>query len=148
MSLTPKTPIPEGAIRYNTDSNKMELWNGQKWMIVSTSSPNLNGGTRGMFHGGGTNPGSDVVGYNVIQMINISTAGNSTDFGDLVFARHSGSALASSTRAIHAGGRSGDNNYNSIDFTTIMSLGDHIDFGDGTQITVGACGLSNGHGGL
>ena len=76
--------IPEGAIRYNTDSNKMELWNGQKWMIVSTSSPNLNGGTRGMFHGGGTNPGSDVVGYNVIQMINISTAGNSTDFGDLL----------------------------------------------------------------
>ena len=29
--------IPEGAIRYNTDSNKMELWIGDKWMIVSTS---------------------------------------------------------------------------------------------------------------
>ena len=52
MSLTPKTPIPEGAIRYNTDSNKMEVWIGDKWMIVSVSSPNLDGGARGVMGGG------------------------------------------------------------------------------------------------
>ena len=51
MSLTPKTPIPEGAIRYNTDSNKMEVWIGDKWMIVATSSPNLDGGSRGLIMG-------------------------------------------------------------------------------------------------
>ena len=50
MSLTPKQ-IPEGAIRYNTDSNKMEVWIGDKWMIVSVSSPNLDGGARGILVG-------------------------------------------------------------------------------------------------
>ena len=69
MSLTPKTPIPEGAIRYNTDSNKMEVWIGDKWMIVSVSSPNLDGGARGL-HKGGANPTNDVV------FVTIPTAGN------------------------------------------------------------------------
>ena len=40
--------IPEGAIRYNTDSNKMEVWIGDKWMQVAVSSPNLDGGVRGV----------------------------------------------------------------------------------------------------
>ena len=35
-----------GAIRYNTDSNKMECYVNNKWMIVSTSSPTLDGGAR------------------------------------------------------------------------------------------------------
>ena len=33
-----------GAIRYNTDSNKMECYINNKWMIVSTSSPTIDGG--------------------------------------------------------------------------------------------------------
>ena len=85
---------------------------------------------------------------NSIDFITISTTGDATDFGDLVFARHSGCAVASPTRAICAGGRSGDSNYNSIDFVTIMTSGTYQDFGDLTQITVGGCGLSNSHGGL
>ena len=44
--------IPTGAVRYNTDSNKMEVWIGDKWMIVSVSSPNLDGGARGIRAGG------------------------------------------------------------------------------------------------
>ena len=75
MSLTPKQ-IPEGAIRYNTDSNKMELWNGQKWMIVSVSTPNLDGGARGIVMGG--NPGTDTINF-----FTISTTGDAQDFGDL-----------------------------------------------------------------
>ena len=51
MSLTPKQ-IPEGAIRYNTDSNKMECYIGDKWMQVAVSSPDLDGGARGIFFGG------------------------------------------------------------------------------------------------
>ena len=43
MSFIPKQ-IPEGAIRFNTDSNKMELWVGDKWMQVAVSSSNLDGG--------------------------------------------------------------------------------------------------------
>ena len=85
---------------------------------------------------------------NIVDFITIANTADSTDFGDVVFARHSICALSSPTRAICAGGRSGDNNYNSIDFVTIMTSGTYQDFGDLTQITVGGCGLSNGHGGL
>ena len=46
MSLTPKTPIPTGAVRYNTDSNKMEVYIGDTWMQVSVNSQALSGGIR------------------------------------------------------------------------------------------------------
>ena len=46
--------IPTGAIRYNTDSNKMECFDGTKWWQVAVSSPDLNGGGRGVFPGGGS----------------------------------------------------------------------------------------------
>ena len=67
-----------GAIRYNTDSNKMECYVNNKWMIVSTSSPNLDGGARGVYSGG--DPGSGHT--DVIQFLTIPVTGNTIDFGD------------------------------------------------------------------
>ena len=55
MSLTPKE-IPTGAVRYNTDSNKMEVYIGSTWMEVAVSSPNLDGGARGDYLHGDGNP--------------------------------------------------------------------------------------------
>ena len=77
MSLTPRE-IPTGAVRYNTDSNKMEVYIGSTWMEVAVSSPNLDGGVRGLFGGGATPSNSDV-----IDFITISTTGDATDFGNL-----------------------------------------------------------------
>ena len=125
MSLTPKQ-IPEGAIRYNTDSNKMEVWIGDKWMIVSVSSPNLDGGSRGIMTGGfpGATSGQDVIDY-----FNIESAGNAIDFGNLTDARWGIATGASRTRALFAGGDSpGD--VNIIDFITFSSTGTCTDFGD------------------
>ena len=51
MSLTPKE-IPTGAVRFNTDSSKMEVYIGSTWMEVAVSSPNLDGGARAVFHSG------------------------------------------------------------------------------------------------
>ena len=79
MSIIP-VEVPTGAIRYNTDSNKMECFNGTKWMQVSVSNPDLNGSARATFSGGQT-PSSN---YNIIDYITISTTGNATDFGDLL----------------------------------------------------------------
>ena len=88
MSINP-VEIPTGAVRYNTDSNKMEVYIGSTWMEVSVSSPNLDGGTRGIFFG--ENPSSS----NVIQFITIDTAGDATDFGDLQAMKNQGASLAS-----------------------------------------------------
>ena len=79
MSLTPKTPIPTGAVRYNTDSNKMEVYIGDTWMEVAVSSPNLDGGARGLIMGGNS-PGAPNSGrLNNIEFVTITSAGNSQD---------------------------------------------------------------------
>ena len=44
MSLPP-VEIPFGAIRFNSDSQKLEYWNGDIWMQIHTFSPDLNGGS-------------------------------------------------------------------------------------------------------
>ena len=37
--------IPRGAIRFNTDSNKPELWDGSQWAEFQLSTPNLGQGS-------------------------------------------------------------------------------------------------------
>ena len=44
----PPSEIPLGAIRFNSDSQKLEYWNGSAWMQIQTFTPNLDGGTRGI----------------------------------------------------------------------------------------------------
>ena len=55
MSLPP-SEIPLGAMRFNSDSQKLEYWMGSAWMQIKTFSPNLDGGVRG-FAAGGTTTG-------------------------------------------------------------------------------------------
>ena len=72
--------IPTGAVRYNTDSNKMEVYIGSTWMEVAVSSPNLDGGSRGIMAGG--YPQVDNIDY-----FNIESASNAIDFGNLTQTR-------------------------------------------------------------
>ena len=130
MSLIPRTPIPEGAIRYNTDSNKMEVWIGDKWMIVATSSPNLDGGVRGVFFGGAPS-GQD---YTKMNFITISTQGDAQDFGDMSSTRAFSQSCSNATRALSfAGGSAPSGVSDVIDFITMASLGNATDFGDISQ---------------
>ena len=42
-----------GAIRFNTDSSQMEIWDGNQWTgILATSPFQQTGGTRGIWAGG------------------------------------------------------------------------------------------------
>ena len=106
-------------MRFNSDSQKLEYWNGQIWMQVHTFNPDLDGGGRGLFSGGRST--------DVIQYITISTAGNSVDFGNTTESSREGGAASSRTRALTCGtlGYS-----NVIDYVTFASTGDAADFGD------------------
>ena len=110
-----------GSIRFNTDSSKLEIYNGNQWWEIDATSPEQEtGGTRGLFAAGATN---------VIDFVTISTTGNSTDFGDVTRGVAKGSAqCASRTRGLIAGGHPGAQN--EIDFVTIASTGNSADFGD------------------
>ena len=142
MSLPP-VEIPLGAMRFNSDSQKLEYWNGQIWMQVHTFSPNLDGGTRGIFGGGyGTAPHQYM---NRIDYITIETAGNSVDFGDMSTARSAKTGGASNTRGLFVGGRFSptSDGYNIIDYITFSSTGNAQDFGDLSERNPGPSGLAN-----
>ena len=128
MSLPP-VEIPLGAMRFNSDSQKLEYFNGEIWMQVHTFSPNLDGGARGIFAGGNYHP----VGTNIIDYVTISTAGNAVDFGDTSDKWKYNVGCASRTRGISAGGISISNApayTNVMEYITISTKGNTQNFGD------------------
>ena len=84
---------------------------------------------RGLFMGGyTTSPSSAAVGD--IHYINIPSMGNSRDFGDLVnAARFAGGSCGSSTRGLYGGGAT-PTSTDHIDFVTIATTSDALDFGN------------------
>ena len=120
-----------GSIRFNTDSSKLEIYNGEKWWEIDSTSPDLQtGGTRGLL-GGGYSPSPNNSNRDYIDQVNVNTTGNAIDFGNLTQGRRPGqNAAGSRTRAIWMGGRASPLNYNIIDFVTIAQQGNATDFGD------------------
>ena len=137
MSLPP-VEVPTGAMRFNSDSQKLEYYDGAQWLQVSTFSPLLNGGARGVFGGGRTGPSST----NTIDYITISSTGNALDFGDLTVNTFELGACSSSTRGLMFGGR-GPAYVNTIQYVTISSTGNTADFGDLVSTQVFVSGVSN-----
>ena len=108
--------------------------------------------TRGVIGGGIISPApSTPIGWS--EFITIASLGDAMDFGDLSRTnnRHAASAC-SSTRGVFAGGDPHGAPYpktNAIDFLTIPTTGDSLDFGDlANQARNHFSGCSNGHGGL
>jgi hypothetical protein len=141
--------IKPGAIRFNTDSMKLEIFRGSanyegtasmagigtlaagQWEEIQATSPEIQtGGTRGLF-AGGTQPGNTAV--NTIDYINVDSTGNAIDYGDLgvAGARTQKGGLASRTRGVFEGGTdiSPGNVTSTIEFTTIASTGNTVNFG-------------------
>ena len=139
MSLPP-IEIPLGAMRFNSDSQKLEYWIGDAWMQIKTFTPNLDGGARGLFMGVSGTPALE----NTIQFITISTQGNSINFGDLQNLKGQGASCGSRTRGFSAGGEAPALR-NEIEFVTFSSTGDSTDFGDLSRVKrrLQAGGLSN-----
>ena len=125
----PIQPTPVGAFRFNTDSSKLEYFDGNQYVNITTDSPEQNtGGTRALTFGGLTNPYSL---KNNIQFFNVDSTGNASDFGNLVSTGRSGSSAADRTRAVIMGGSTpgppaGDAD---IEKVTIASTGNAEDFG-------------------
>ena len=135
MSLPP-SEIPLGAIRFNSDSQKLEYWNGTAWMQIQTFSPNLDGGARGVFMGM-----SVPTGDSQISFITIPTQGNTVNFGSRTISGI-GANLSSRTRGL-AAQDTAPTFTDTIDFITLSSTGNATDFGDRTISTTRARGCSN-----
>ena len=123
--------VPVGAFRFNTESAKLEYFDGNQYVNITTDSPEQHtGGTRGVTAGVNVSPNWQ----EYMDFFNISTTGNGTDFGDMSQDIFGCGATASSTRGIVMGGYhpSTASNNNQIEFVTIASQGNAQDFGDMT----------------
>ena len=125
MALKPPVEVPQGAIRLNTDSQKLEFFAQDQWWEMATEDAAPIGG-RGVCIGseGGTT--------NTMEYISMSTTGTATDFGDLQSGVGAAGAAASRTRGLKFGGVT---TYpgtftNEIDYIEIASAGNGIDFGN------------------
>ena len=126
---------PAGSIRFNTDSSKLEIYNGEQWWEIDATSPELQaGGTRGLWGGGGPSPTTR------IDFVNVDTTGDALDFGDMLGNRHYMRGYGSRTRGLW-----GHNVESSseISFVTISSTGNATDFGDFTEVCESGCWTGN-----
>jgi len=95
--------------------------------------------------GGGDTAGGNF--SNTIDIVQVRSKGNASDYGDLALGRQSlaNGCISSTTRGLfYAGDDSGPSVYvNNIDFITMASVGNAVDFGDATADDSGGGGFSN-----
>ena len=145
--------IKPGAIRFNTDSMKLEIFRGSanyngsasmagigtlaagQWEEIQATSPDVQtGGTRCVVGGGYTPSGQ----LNNIDYFNVDTTGNTIDFGTFNSSRRNGAKISSSTRGVFAGGYQQD-----MEFVTISSTGGGTVFGNLSVSKQHQGGISN-----
>ena len=130
----PKVIPPYGVDAGNTFGGPIQQ-SSQGYMCFPTGRTEERGRGRGVLFGG-YHPSSGPAGIDEIHYLDIQSMGNAVRFGDLSISSYSGSTTcASSTRALKAGGAIGPgsanpNKTNNIEFVTIITQGNSIDFGD------------------
>jgi len=125
--------------KFPTTMEYITLASGGESIQFDGSMPNgrgitsaLSSSTRGLVGGGWDSP----VAENHITYFEIAQLGSATDFGDLSQEKYGMGGMASPTRGIFAGGYTGSPNPTALaagmDYITIASKGNGIDFGDPT----------------
>ena len=95
----------------------------------------MSSSTRGVF-AGGSKPGAGGGNQNLLEFITIATTGNAVDFGGVSTLFRYGGGISNQTRGLIAGAYQGggaSGTLNTIQFITIATLGDTLDFGDMTN---------------
>ena len=185
-----------GSIRFNTDSSKLEIYNGEAWFEINSTSPEeQTGGARGFILGGrfanssstdrierhqisttgdgvdfgnlaspatalkantsdhsrlcsfGDYNSPDTTMINSIDFITMASDGDATDFGDMSQGAFSCQPVNDNTRGVYIGGTNVYNSvsgtFNNIEYITIQTTGNSIDFGDMSQKTAAGQGFSS-----
>jgi hypothetical protein len=121
--------VKPGQLYYNVDFKTIEFWDGNNWRQVDNTTRS----GRGVIASGNGAPLAATF-LNSIEFINIASTGNSLNFGDITSVPRQGpGGCSSSTRGLFGGGYNGPVSpglFNNIDYITIQSEGNSIDFGD------------------
>ena len=96
---------------------------------VNYAGDALASSTRGV-HALGLDPPNSNARINVLDTVEIMSAGNATDFGDLTVSRMPSGAASNAVRGLFGHGETASTRVNTIDFITIATKGNATDFGD------------------
>ena len=118
-------PVLTRDFTYGTEFNGATTFDTQGYFVPPSGTTEQRSRGRALVAGGNPNT-------NTIQYIQIQSAGNSQDFGDLTEARNSFGGFSDSTRGIFAAGYASPSNKDILDFVTISSEGNAVDFGNMT----------------
>ena len=132
------TDVKPGMVYYNKDFKTIEFWDGNFWKQVDNTTTR----GRGIFAGGRIGAPS-VSNTTSIESIQISTLGNSNNFGDMTDTRRNHGNCSSSTRGLMIAGSYSGSESNNIEYITIASQGNGIDFGDATETDQGESALAS-----
>lgn len=131
----------EGTIRFNTDLNTLEFFNGIEWRQF-TYTQGQSG--RSLFAGGRGNPSAGNMDYTHVYSMQVNTLGSIVRFGDLTLnGRYGGSGASNSTRGIVGGGWQTPVNNFDIEYFTLASEGNGIDWGQNNAGGWGSQGASS-----
>jgi len=128
----------------NGTAYTFSVWaiNAFGYSAPSDASTGVSPATRGLFAGGNSSSNR-----NVIEFIAVSSTGNSTDFGDLLYSGSVGNqSTSSSTRALFGGGNNVNRDADQLtllQYVTIATVGNALDFGDFTGNRLYTSSLSN-----
>ena len=139
-----ETKPTAGSLRFNQDFATLEFYTGNNWATVNTFTEIQNSpSNRGrMLVMGGNNSSQ----YTEIQSIQINTQGTSTIFGQLTQKRSHNTALANEIRGMCLGGLGPETDI--IDYVTMASEGDAVDFGNLQSSKFGGGGAASSTRGL
>ena len=137
----------EGMMRFNTDLNTMEFYNGNEWRQFTYISDIQNSpSSRGVMVVSGGYPASDSASMLTSESIQISSGGSAQFFGTLADGMHNTQGCSNSTRGLIMGGRN-PSAVNDIQYFTVATTSNAIDFGDLTaNASYAACVASSTRG--
>ena len=124
---------------YGTEFNGVTTFDTQGYFVPPSGTTEQRGAGRAVFAGGFVNPG---VAGDYIESININSLGNSTVFGTL---KSNGvpTSTSSATRQLIAGGYINPAILDNIDYITIATSGNPVDFGTLDTARRDMAGVSN-----
>ena len=134
----------EGTIRFNSDLETLEFFDGSEWRQFTCRRDIANSPTsmgRGIFAGGNEPAPTGVT--DEIVFLQVSTGGRTQDFGNLNEALYGGAAASSSTRGLVMGGWRDPSNRFNVNYITLASQGNAIDFGSDNSGGWGSQGASD-----
>ena len=100
--------------------------NSENYFYLPTGNTESRGRGRGVF-GGGADTAPSLT--NILDFVNIQSSGVSQDFGDLSIVIQDIQGCSSLTRGIFAGGQNPGGNTSNVEYITISTQGNAIDFG-------------------